>query len=461
MTAVIDPAVTAGSTDPLLPAPVPGAPGVRRFSVQQHEVLAAVGPGTPLGEALRNYWVPALLSEEIPGPDAPPVRVRLLGEDFVAFRDSSGRVGVLAEHCNHRGASLYLGRVADGVVQCVYHGWTFDVDGRCVQAPTCPALAGTESLRQRACAVHEAGGLVMVFLGDPDNAPPPPDLGFLCVPDGARYAAKRVQPCHWLQALEADTDSAHVAYLHREDLLAGAADRLTGIMLEQTDPELVADTTEYGLMLAALRPSGADAEYVRINHWLAPWYTVVPASNPAGLIGLHAWVPVDDHHSLIFGLMWHPTRDLTAGERAAMMQGRTGIFPELLPDGSYRARRHPGNDFLIDRAGQALGAPWSGVVGNQEQDDAITSSMGTAYDRTRENLVGTDDAVIAVRAALLGMARDHAAGLPTVGTAGLGFDVPSVFFEHDRTADFRDGLAERYRDGQVPAGAGQKGAGRR
>lgn len=447
MTTTLDPDRTA---DPLAPAPVPGAPGVRRFSADQHKAVAGVGPDTPLGAALRNYWVPALLSEELPGPDSPPVRVRLLGEDFIAFRDAAGRVGVLAEHCAHRGASLYLGRVADGAVQCVYHGWSFDVSGRCVDAPTCPALAGTPALAQRACAVHESGGLVLVFLGEPATAPPPPDLGFLLVPDANRYVSKRMHPCHWLQALEADTDSAHVAYLHREDLLAGAADRLTEVMLTETEPELVADPAPYGLLLAALRPSGPDTEYVRINHWLAPWYTVVPAESPAGLVSLHAWVPVDDEHCLIFGLMWHPDRPLTAAQRAAMAQGRTGVFPELLPDGSYRARRHAGNDYLIDRAGQAAGAPWSGVLGNQEQDDAVTASMGPAYDRTRETLVGTDGAVVAVRSALLGMARDHAEGRPTVGVAGAGFDVPSVFFEHPAERDFRTGLAARYAPKQVP-----------
>ena len=440
-------------------SPTIGAVGsgaeVVRFNAAENAVLSGVSAGTALGDALRRYWVPALLSVEVPNADAPPVRLRLLGQDLIVFRDSAGRVGVLDEHCVHRGASLFYGRVADGGIQCVYHGWSFDVTGRCLAAPTCPQLAGDPRLAQPAYTAHEAGGLIFVHLGDPSDLPPLPDLGWLQVGDGARFADKRFHPCHWLQALEADTDSAHVAYLHRENLLDAAADPLVAVMLEQTAPQIEVDTTEYGLMLAAHRELGADSIYTRVNHWLAPWYTVVPAENPEGLLSLHAWVPVDEENSLIFSLMWHPERDLTTEQRTAMEAGRLGIFPELLPDG-FVARRNAANEYEIDRSAQALGSPWSGVSGNQEQDDAITASMGPAFDRTREILVGTDAAVIAVRRALLDTAAAHRDGQSLIGLEGHGFDVPSVFYEVERGADFRDGLMDLMAAKQVAPRRGSR-----
>ncbi len=230
---------------------------------------------------------------------------------------------------------------------------------------------------------------------------------------------------------------------------------MTAVMLSATDPVIETDVASYGLLLAAHRPSGPDSTYTRVNHWLAPWYTVVPAENPEGILGVHAWVPVDDRSCLIFGLMWHPATDLTDQQRAEMQSGRRGIFPELLADGSYRAQRHAGNDYLIDRQAQAEGALWTGVLGNQEQDDAITASMGAAYDRTREVLCATDRAVIAVRSALLGVAVDHAAGREPIGLSGRGYDVPSVFYEVPGGTNFRDRLAELMAPKQVIlAGAG-------
>ena len=171
-------------------------PSVTTFSPTEHRALAQTGRGTLVGDLLRRYWLPALLSEEIAGPDSDPVRVRLLGEDLVAFRDTAGRAGLLAEHCPHRGASLFLGRNEDGGIRCSYHGWKFDIAGRGLECPNAPELAGTEDARQLAYPCQEAGGIVWAYLGPPEARPPLPDLGYLAAGDDSRYAMKRWQDCH-------------------------------------------------------------------------------------------------------------------------------------------------------------------------------------------------------------------------------------------------------------------------
>lgn len=427
---------------------------VMRFSAAEHQVLSQTETGTPLGSALRHYWVPALLSEEIPDSPSAPVRVRLLGEDLIAFRSADGTVGLLAEHCIHRGVSLWTGRVDETGIQCVYHGWTFDSSGNCVVNPTCPALAFDERVRQPAYPTAEVGGLVFAYLGE-GTPPPLPDMGWLQVPDTARFVSKRFHTCHWLQALEADIDSAHVAYLHREDVVAAGTPHAQS-MLEQTDPSFEIEPSDAGLFIAAIRRLPTGKDYVRINHWLAPFYTVVPADNPEGLLGIHAWVPIDDVSCWVYGLTWKVDGDLTDEQQERFRRGVAGIYAELLP-GQYLARRNPANNYEFDRAAQLCGAHWSGVTGNQEQDDVITASMGPAYDRSRERLVPTDAAVIATRRTLLSMASDTESGArPEAGRwpglAGGGYDLPSVFVEVGGDQDWHAAATEAMRSKQVLAG---------
>jgi phenylpropionate dioxygenase-like ring-hydroxylating dioxygenase large terminal subunit len=409
-------------------------PSVITFSPTEHRALAQTGRGTLVGDLLRRYWLPALLSEEIAGPDSDPVRVRLLGEDLVAFRDTAGRPGLLAEYCPHRGASLFLGRNSEGGIRCSYHGWKFDIDGRGLECPNAPALAGTEDARQLAYPCQEAGGIVWAYLGPPQARPPLPDLGYLAADNGSRYAMKRWQDCHWLQALEVDIDSSHVAWLHREELLASPDEPKTRIILEHTDPHFEVAERDYGLLIGASRPDG-DEDYWRVNQWLMPWYTFIPAESDDEVLGVHAWVPVDDDHCWVWGLSWHPRRPLTPAELEDWRAGRGGRFPELLP-GSYQPRRNIGNQWEIDRPAQRSGRLWMGIEGNQEQDDAITASMGTAYDRSRERLVGTDLGVIATRRRLLACARDVAAGGDPPGAEGASYDVVPVSAHLPRGADW-------------------------
>ena len=409
--------------------------GVFRFTAAEHRTLAGVSNGSSMGNALRNYWLPACLSEEIADPDSPPVRTKLLGEPLVAFRDSGGAVGLLNEFCPHRGSSLFFGRNADRGLQCLYHGWKFNVDGDCIENPTSPGLVGRPEVAQTAYPTREAGGIVWAYLGDAAQLPPLPDLGYLKVGKARRYVSKRLQPCHWLQALEADIDSSHVPYLHREELLEEPDHPLVKNILEETAPHFEVVDTDYGLMIGARRDFGEDGYYWRVNHWLAPCHTVVPAESTTEVRKIHAWVPIDETTTWVYGLTWHPDRDLTEKELEQYSAGKGGIYAEKLPD-TYVAVRNLANDYLIDRAAQSAGTIWSGITGNQEQDDMATASMGPAYDRSKETLVETDGGVIATRQALLKSSADAASGRPVVGVEGSDYDAPGVSVVLPRDADW-------------------------
>src|ERR687886_715559 len=185
------------------------------LSREENERITRVGPGTPMGNLMRRYWMPACLAEELPEPDCPPVRVRLLGEDLVAFRDTQDRIGVLDEYCPHRLASLFLGRNEQCGLRCVYHGWKFDVDGRCVDMPNEPPESNfKDRVRATAYPCRERGGVVWVYMGPPERMGEQPDLEWSLVPADQRFLSKRLQQSNYLQAIEGGIDSSHISFLH-------------------------------------------------------------------------------------------------------------------------------------------------------------------------------------------------------------------------------------------------------
>jgi phthalate 4,5-dioxygenase oxygenase subunit len=381
-----------------------------RLDEEDFSVLAEVARGTTMGELLRRYWVPALLSEELPEPGGPQIRTRLLGEDLIAFRSPSGEVGLIGEFCSHRGASLYFGRVEDGGLRCSYHGWKYDACGRCIEMPNEPSTSTFKNrIRHPAYPCVERGGIVWTYMGPEDARPELPQLEYLTVPESHQFVSKRMQHCHWTQAQEADIDSSHVPWLHRE-LILEQAERSDGArcMLEDTAPQFHVLDRPYGLLVAARRVLEG-REYWRVNHWFAPWYTVIPMDGPP--YGLHAWIPIDRERCWVYGLSWHPERPFTREETDSWKRGE-GHYAELIP-GTYLPVRNASNDWSIDRTAQRTGHVWSGVRGNQEQDDAITGGMGPLYDRTREHLLATDAAVVAVRRSLV----DRAHHLAQAGAA--------------------------------------------
>ena len=195
---------------------------------EENELLTRVGPGTPMGALMRCYWLPALLAEELPAPDCPPVRVRLLGEDLVGFRDSEGRVGLLGAHCPHRGASLYFGRNEECGLRCVYHGWKFDVTGQCVDMPSEPPESSfKQKVRPTAYPCVEKGGVIWTYMGPPAEQPPLVDLEWIRAPAGHCHVSKTYQECNYLQGIEGGVDTAHSSFLHRMMDPSARAGRVT------------------------------------------------------------------------------------------------------------------------------------------------------------------------------------------------------------------------------------------
>ncbi|HYB53501.1 MAG TPA: Rieske 2Fe-2S domain-containing protein [Thermoanaerobaculia bacterium] len=380
------------------------------MNAQDNDLLTRVGPGTPMGSLLRCYWLPVMESTELGPPDGPPQRVRLLGERLVAFRDTSGRPGLVAESCPHRGASLFFGRNEEGGLRCVYHGWKFGADGDCLDLPTEPADSRLRrGVRQAAYRCVERQGILWAYLGSRAEPPALPALGWSLVPPSQRGALKYRRDCNWLQALEGDIDTAHLGWLHARfapgggrEVAFGAHDSLRDIAARDTRPVLEVVDTAAGVVIGARRAHEDSQHYWRITQFLMPIFTSVPAIGPQNRA--KAWVPLDDWHTLVWEPHWHPTEALGEEDR----RGWKGRVPAsgMLPDdgsgvgrGRFAANRE--NDYLIDRERQRSGN-FSGIEESPPlQDGAIQESMGAIVDRAREHLGASDEGILRVRRRLL------------------------------------------------------------
>jgi nitrite reductase/ring-hydroxylating ferredoxin subunit len=359
------------------------------------EVLVRTGPGTPLGKVMRRYWVPALLQEEIAEPDCPPVRVQLLGERLIAFRDSAGRPGLLNEFCAHRGTSLFFGRNEEGGLRCSYHGWKYDVHGQCVDLPSEPQTACKVRLKAYPCI--ERGGVVWVYMGPAELQPEPPALEWCTVPASHRYISRRWQECNYLQAMEGGIDTTHVSFVHRYELERDALHMNAACKKYiKADPnvQFTVQETASGMTIFGRRNGEEDSWYWRITQWIFPWFTLVPPTGPHPLAG-HVWVPMDDENCWTWNINYYPDRPLSAEERGEMERG-AGIHAPLIP-GTLRPVANKDNDYLVDRRAQKEKRAFSGVFGFGIQDSSLQESMGAIQDRTEERLVQTDRAIILAR----------------------------------------------------------------
>jgi phenylpropionate dioxygenase-like ring-hydroxylating dioxygenase large terminal subunit len=230
---------------------------------EENRRITRVGPGAPMGNLMRRYWLPAALSEELPEPDGAPVRVRLLGEDLIAFRDSSGKVGLVDAFCPHRRAPMFFGRNEECGLRCVYHGWKFDAAGTCVDMPSEPpdSLFKTK-VTIAAYPTCEGGGIVWTYMGPPETMPPPPDYELVRAPATHRHTSKTYEECNWLQALEGGIDSVHVTFLHNMNI----ADQS---WLHAVAPEVEFERTGYGHVGDAQARGRAVRALVPLRHAVA------------------------------------------------------------------------------------------------------------------------------------------------------------------------------------------------
>ncbi len=375
------------------------------LSQSDNELLTRVGPGTPMGELLRRFWIPGLLEEEVPEPDCPPVRLRLLGEDLVAYKDTEGRIGILDNYCAHRRASLFFGRNEEGGLRCVYHGWKFNVEGRCVDMPSEPAESNfKDKVRITSYPAVARGGIVWLYMGPAEHQPELPQFEWSLLPDGQRVATKRLEECNWAQAVEGGIDSSHISFLHRNlaDLNPDAPKTLhQKYAAGDRSPSFTIKQTDYGFMVGAKRNAEEGQQYWRITQFLTPFYTMIPPvlvrdtdSRSMGYGG-HAWVPIDDDNTWTWNLSANPHRPYEESSRG-------GGLEEAL-DAKYRPLRNRDNDYELDREMQRS-VNYTGIVGINTQDRAVQESMGRTIDRSAEHLGTTDAAVIAFRRRLMRMA---------------------------------------------------------
>jgi phenylpropionate dioxygenase-like ring-hydroxylating dioxygenase large terminal subunit len=393
---------------------------------EDNEAVTRVGPGTLMGNLMRQYWVPAMLSSELPRPNCPPVRVLLLGEKLIGFRDSAGKVGLLGNSCPHRGASLFFARNEECGLRCVYHGWKFDVDGRCTDMPSEPPDSNfKDKVRAKAYPCVERGGLVWTYMGPRQTPPPLPSLEATQLPLEQTVAIAYQRNCNWLQGLEGDIDTAHIGFLHfgsdsPDDAPPGTFRYYT---LKERAPRYTVLDTPYGAMYGAYRPAGPGQNYWRIAQFLFPFWTMPPTGLLGGKMVARAWVPMDDEHMLMF--MTIPAQI----QRSRDLLGPKGpVAPDLLPNttgwyGRFRLAACEDNDYLMDRDAQERDDEYSGISGIHLQDQAITESMGPIYDRSQEHLGSSDAMVIRVRRLLL----KAASALAGEGAVPPGVDDPASY----------------------------------
>jgi phenylpropionate dioxygenase-like ring-hydroxylating dioxygenase large terminal subunit len=387
------------------------------LSREDNELLVRVGPGTAMGQLMRLYWIPFLLAKDVPA-DGQPYKVRLLGENLVAFRETSGRVGLVDEACPHRGAPLLFGRNEQGGLRCIYHGWKFAADGSCQEMPAEPENTPMlKKVRVKAYPVQERNGVLWTYMG-PDAPPPPlPSMEWNMVPAENAHVSMRIQECNWLQALEGEIDSAHAAILHGRVDAGGSIDEWK--QAADLQPKFEVVQHDAGIHIASRRKIEGDKNYVRVNQFLMPFWTLVPPFSQYPELSGHAWVPIDDEHTLCIMFSYHPAQPFYEKTRKLFREGHQGREtghaseqsfeqrPVSEPYHTYWSKYNRANAYGFD---EGLARKYNaGMPGLWLQDAACQSGVTPIYDRTKENLGTSDSGVARTRRVLLEAAKKLAA----------------------------------------------------
>ncbi|GAC1313040.1 MAG: Rieske 2Fe-2S domain-containing protein [Chloroflexota bacterium] len=382
------------------------------LSRADNEFLCRIGPGTAMGDVLRQYWVPFLPTRDLPRPDSDPLRVKLLGEDLVAFRDTHGQVGLIQNNCPHRGASLFFGRNEEAGIRCVYHGWKFTVDGSCVDMPNEPAESDFKSkVRAVAYPCRDVNGMIWTYMG-PGTPPDFPPFEINTLPaDQVAPPHIMLEECNWVQGLEGDIDSSHIDWVHaRLDPEKGMANGgMRGTYNRDRRPKIEVLPTNYGGCYSASRQWEDDGtRWHRITQFILPFHTMIAASTPDS-VHLRSWVPLDDTHHMLISQTGYLNRSVTEQERHSQDDPFAAIGGYVQrssdPFTRYMSQARLANDYNRDMDLQKnelmIGVPFIGNI----QDRAMTEPMGPIYERWNEHLGTTDAMVIFVRRRLLDVAH--------------------------------------------------------
>jgi len=390
------------------------------LSQEDNEILTRVGPGTPMGDMFRQYWIPAIRADELPGPDSAPLRVKLLGEELIGFRTTSGAVGLMQNACPHRGASLFFGRNEEEGLRCVYHGWKFDVTGACVDMPSEPAESNFKNkVRAKAYPTQERNGIVWTYMGPREVPPSLPDLEGNMIEDYTISVLHR--PNNWMQGIEGELDTIHAAFLHSSPNRQRTAE--PGTFAYYTAKSLHGKfsvrETDHGTSYGMYREAEEDTYYWRIGHLLFPFFAMPPGASVLGEDPRFlAYVPMDDYNTLEWGV----------GKRSPVAAAQGTMGREYIPNGTgwherFRIEQNLANDFKIDREAQKRGDSYTGIAGIRQQDMAMTETMGPIMDRTNEHLGTTDQMIIRTRRRYLAAAK----ALRDQGITPPGVDTPEAY----------------------------------
>jgi phthalate 4,5-dioxygenase oxygenase subunit len=398
------------------------------------QTLTRVGKGTPMGQFMREYWIPALMSRELE-PDGDPVRLLLLGEKLIAFRDSDGKPGVMDQRCPHRGVSLFLGRNEEGGIRCIYHGWKFTTDGQCVEMPNVPAANDCKHLmRARAYPTQERAGMVWVYMGERAEPPGLPDIEATRLADEDVSVICMQRQCNYLQMIESDLDTSHFAFLHLGSIAPDdlAEDSPLRCQVETRAPEFAPSSDmPWGTSYGAHFNSGEGRRYWRVANYLMPFWTQTPQGDFRDHIDAVAYIPMDDEHTMMFRFSWRKkSRSFHPFDKNGdLLAGLTGDWAKmLLPNttdwyGRWRPIANASNDWKIDRAAQRADEIFSGVTEVLTQDQAAVESMGPIVDHSLEHFVSSDQMALRTRRRMVKALRRFVED----GAPPPGVDDPTVF----------------------------------
>lgn len=422
------------------------------LSAADNELLTRTGIDTPMGQFFRRFWQPVALSRELPEPDGTPVRVTIMGENLVAFRDTNGRVGLVEPRCPHRGADLFYGRNEKCGLRCVFHGWKFDVDGKAVDLPNVPPDSPYhEKLSIKAYPTREYGEIVWAYMGPRERMPEVPQLEFGLLPASHRFVTKKLQQCNWAQSIEGGLDTSHFSFLHmpapsvpsNENPDAPADERRLRWIRKDPIPRFSIIDHEVGFVVGGARKADGRDVYWRTAQFMLPSHATTPSTLPGENYFGYTFVPITDESCWIYTYVWNPERPLTEKEREQLRRGH-GVVAEV--DENYKPIRNRENDYLIDRNDQKH-RTYTGVRGVAEQDAMIQESQGPIVDRTRENLTATDAGVVKFRRMVISGAKALAEGRePDAPARHKSYCLRSGSWVATEGVSFEDVMKERFGD---------------
>ena len=387
------------------------------LSATDNAYLNSSEPDTPMGNYLRCHWHPVALSEEVAKPDCAPIRLKVMGEDLLLFRDSKGNTGLIEPFCAHRGADLFFGRNEECGIRCIYHGWKYDIHGNCIDMPNVPKDAAYHGkIKIKAYPTQEFADMVWAYMGPPDIQPfEVPQLEAGLVPPSHRYVTKRLVECNWTHSMEGALDTAHFSFLHmpapafRKDDSSNIAADESRIRWLRNDPapRFKIIDHEVGFLIGGARNADPGDHYWRLTQYMLPTHSITPSAMPNETYYGYSWVPIDDHGCWMYVYAWHPDQAISDEERKKYIKGGYGQFAELGP--GYVPLRNRSNSYLMSREEQKT-ISFTGIRGIAEQDQMAQESQGYMIDRTKENLSPTDVGIIRFRKLLLQEAKAFAAG---------------------------------------------------